>query len=236
MSPAAISTCCSRSEVRFCAARTASSIVGGSCRTLSGSDNLGACWRVWRLIISAPSFHCRVWYRGATLRASLGSAWLGCGQAISVPSITTMVGAGAFLKWPSPDGWRVTSNNTCFYIAAPALCARDRPGLSDNIQSRPTRSARLGKSMSLTLLQVRHQMAASHSLSISFPRVSSDSSWPRLCPPSRGLRCLVVSRHGRLPESSIFGQSCSRPFDRTPTTVGPLDRRLWANLTCHQRG
>ena len=54
MSPAAISTCCSWSEDRSCAARTASSIVGGSFRTRSGSASLGACWRVWRLIISAP--------------------------------------------------------------------------------------------------------------------------------------------------------------------------------------
>ena len=133
MSPAAISTCCSRSEVRFCAARTASSIVGGSCRTLSGSDNLGACWRVWRSDHFCPRNFIAGHGIGALLSAHRSAAHGWAADKLSQSrALQPWLARAHSLGWPSaPDGWRVTSNDTCFYIAAPALCARDRPGLSD---------------------------------------------------------------------------------------------------------
>ena len=112
--------------------RRAHRLVGGSCRTLSGSSNLGACWRIWRLIHFCPRNPLPGRVSGRFTPRIARQRMAGLRARYLSPSITTWLAEGHSLGWPSaPDGWRVTSNDACFYIAAPALCACDRPCLSD---------------------------------------------------------------------------------------------------------
>ena len=135
-----------------------------------------------RLSISAQLF-----LVGAHLRPSpFSTSCLITGRTDRTGSGSTWLARAHSLGWPcAPDGWRMISNDTCFYVAAPALCARDRPCLSDK---HPIPANLVCKAWQVDVADAlgrRHQRETSHSLSINFPKVSSDSSWPRLRPTSR---------------------------------------------------
>ena len=132
----------------------------------------------------------------------------------------------------------MTSNDTCFYIAAPALCARDRPCLSDKhpISANPECKAwQVDVADALACAAPKGGVAlVVEELAQGIERQQLSASAPNFsC-----WRCLLVSRHSRLTVQSrnqAFRSVLFLAFRQGARSWGLLVGNFGC-LTCHQGG